>query len=243
MTGRRFLVTFGRKRSRDADAAYLAAWRSGRKQPGIRLFEPGTTPPFRFGSDDGVRYAPARLAELSDTTSKLAQLNDALARDLDVFARYPRRLLDIYFEFIAARLAAERDALESLLRPLGGLFRVEDWAFAALRPLPNAAVFDADDDAMPPVVLHHDMAFWTGQTVLMVRLQGGATPSLRERDAGARLECMGVQIVVIPVQELATGTAIFSEARFPDAFLSFWQGQPYPASPFRPEGLPADLLL
>lgn len=239
----RFHVVFGRKQGAAAVLQRLAALRNGEAPADAMTVEPGTTPALRFGSDAGVRFPPSFLADLPDTARKLQRLKAEVARDFDVFAKNPRRLLDLYFDFIAARLEAEAAGLERRLRPLGGLFRVEDWAFCALRPLPNAAVFDADAPGEPSAVVRHDLAFWTGETMLTIRLRGSGTPSLQEADACARLQDLGVDIVTIPMQALAAGTDIFAASRFPEAFRSFWQDATYPCSPFRPQGLPRTLSL
>jgi hypothetical protein len=240
---RRFSLIFGRKRSDTAALQRLATIRDGTSPPGARIFEAGSTPALRFASDDGVRYPPALLADVPGTAQKLAWLKAAAARDLDVFAKHPRRLLDLYFEWIAARLDEDAAALEQLSRPLGGLFRVEDWIFAALRPLLNAAVFDADAPEPASPVLLHDIAFWTGDAVLTIRLRGSSTPLPHDAEACDRLLALGVQIVTVPVQDLAAGIGIFSEPRFPREFVCFWQGAGYPCSPFRPQGLPRSLAL
>ena len=237
----RFAVIFGRKQSDAAILQRLAAWRQGANPAGVRVFAAATTPPLRFNSDDRVRFPPSFLADIPDTATRVARLKSDVSRDLDVFAKNPRRLLDLYFDFIAARLDAERAALDQLLRPLGGLFRVEDWVYSALRPLPNAAVFDADDPEPPRAVVTQDLVFWTGRAALAIRLRGSGTPSPREAGATERLQAMGVQVATIPAAELGAGIELFSAVRFPPEFRSFWQGAPYPCSPFRPQGLPEEL--
>jgi hypothetical protein len=240
---RRYVVTFGRKMSDAVVLRQLAAYRQRKDTVGVAIFERGATPPLRLGVDDGLRFPPSFLADVPDTASKLARLKADVAREFDLFAKNPQLLLDLYFDFIAARLDEDATELAQRMRPLGGLFRVEDWAFSALRPMPNAAVFDADEPESEPGVVLHDMAFWTGETVLTIRLRGSATQSSREADTCARLEAMGVRIVTIPVPELTAGTGIFSSPRFPAEFLSFWQDAPYPCSPFRPQGLTRSLSL
>ena len=237
----RLAVIFGRKKSDAAILQRLDAWRQGQNPAGVRVFDAAATPALRFNSDEQVRFPPSVLAEIPDTATKVARLKSDVSRDLDVFAKNPRRLFDLYFDFIAARLIAERAALDRLLRPLGGLFRVEDWVYSALRPLPNAAVFDADDPGSPAAVLTHDMVFWTGRAALAIRLHGSGTPSSREADATESLRALGVQVVTIPAAELGAGGDLFSTGRFPPEFRSFWQGTPYPCSPFRPQGLPEAL--
>jgi hypothetical protein len=239
----RFVVVFGRKQSDAAVLQRLTASRQGKDAAGVKEFELGSTPPFRLGTDDDLRFPPSFLADLPDTAGKLARLKADVSRDFDMFAKNPRRLLDLYFDFIMARLDEETAELERRLQSLGGLFRVEDWAFSALRPMPNAAIFDADDPEAASAIAIHDMAFWTGRAVLAIRLRGSGTPSPRETEACKRLLATGVRIVTIPVQELAAGIGIFSQSRFPAEFLSFWQGAPYPCSPFRPQGLTRSLSL
>ena len=82
------------------------------------------------------------------------------------------------------------------------------------------------------------MVFWTGQTVLAIRLLGSGTPSTREVDACERLQAMGGRVVTIAGADLATGTQLFADSGFPPEFLFFWHDAPYPCSPFRPQGLP-----
>lgn len=236
------IVIFGRKLSDSAVRQRLTGWRDGEAPAGAMAFAPDA-PALRLGGDDGVRYPPAFLANVPDTGAKLAWLKTHVARDLDVFARNPRRLLDLYFEFVAARVAAEEAGLTRRREPLGGLFRAEDWAFAALRPLPNAVVFDAAANPAQAPVLRHDLAFWTGREALAIRVRGSETAPPREAEALGRLAESGVRVVSIPAQELADGIGIFSQFRFPPEFLSFWQDAPYPSSPFRPQGLPCTLSL
>jgi len=235
MTGR-FTVAFGRRQPEAALRRRLDPFRNGESQPGLRSFDIGATPAWRFGSDDGVRYPPSFLADVPDTEAKLDWLKAEIARDLDVFARNPRRLLDLYFDFIRSRLDAEKEFLTEALKPLGGIFHVDDWAFSALRPMPNAAIFDADA-AAPDAIIFHDLAFWTGERLLAIRLEGGATPSRAETEACDRLRAMGVGIIPLPARDLAQGVAVFAAERFPSAFRCFWQGVRYPCSPFRPQGL------
>jgi len=239
----RFHVVFGRRQAPAVVLQRLASLRQGEASANAIALEPGTTPALRLGSDDGMRFPPDVLAELPDTLHKLQRLKADVARDFDVFAKNPRRLLDLYFDFIAARLDEEAETLRQRLQFLGGLFRVEDWAFSALRPLPNAVVIDAEAAGAPDVVVLHDLAFWTGEAVLTIRLRGSGTPPPQEAEACARLQDLGVVIVTIPVQALDAGTDLFAAPRFQDAFRSFWQDSPHPCSPFRPRGLPRTLSL
>ncbi len=231
------VVVFGRTASKSTIQQRMADWRAGIEPAGVLAFEPGVTPAYRLGSDDGTRFAPAMLADVPDTASKLDRLKSDVARDLDVFAKNPRRLLDHYFDFIATQLDDNAAEIGQISQPLGGLFQLEDWAFAALTPLPNAAILVGDEANSQCGTLIHDFAFWTGHQVLTVRLRGSATPSPHEAEVCTHLTTQGVAVVTIPVEALAADAEIFTDALFPPEFRSFWQGVPYPCSPFRPQGL------
>ena len=237
----RVVITFGRKASDNAVRQRLTDWRDGKEPAGVMVVEAGVTPACRLASDDGARFSPSFLADLPDTASKLDRLKSDVARDLDVFAKHPRRLLDLYLAFVVAQLDGNAAEIERASQRLGGLFRLEDWAFAALRPLPNAAVFAGGAADSPLDILIHDFAFWTGQQILTVRLRGSATPAPAEADLCNRLAAAGVRIVTIPVAALASDAETFAESLFPPEFRAFWRGVAYPCSPFRPQGLPPSL--
>ncbi len=240
---RRFIVTFGRKQPDAALLQRFVAYRQATDMTGIAAFETGATPPFRLCDDDGRRFPPSFLADLPDTARKLARLKADTSRDFDLFAKNPRRLLDIYFDFIAVRLAAEAPALERSFGRSAGCSASRTGPFPRSGPCRMPRYSTRTIRRPPPPILLHDLAFWTGEAVLTIRLRGSGTPSPREAAACDRLRALGVQIVTIPMPELATGIALFSPERFPAAFRSFWQGAPYPCSPFRPQGLTRTLVL
>jgi hypothetical protein len=197
------------------------------------LIEPGRTPALRLNSDTGRRYPPERLTELAGADAKLAALQEEAARGLDLFARHPRRFLALYFQFIGARLEAERQALEERLAWSGGLFTHRDWAFSALRPLPRAALAEFADDRLRPVTSVVEFAFWTGEEALLVTI-GAAASGQVGPDAAASWP---VRRIALTPPELASPEDLFSRERFGGAFGTFWEGAGWPAGPYRPRGL------
>ena len=234
-----YVIAYGGKTPPVLPVATLTADPRLAEQHGVFVAEPGRTPALRFNSDRGVRYGPNVLTELPDTASKLARLKSDCARSLDLFARNRLRFLDLYFEFVEAQVAAASAALDQALAWSDGVLRRSDWVFSALRPLPDALIgFTGPDPDDAP--LRHDFVFWTGDTVLAVRLVGVATGSAAARAAQDRLTDRGVQIVAVPAAALTDGIALFDAPDFPPALRDFWSNQCYPSSPFRPLGL-ADL--
>jgi hypothetical protein len=74
-----------------------------------------------------------------------------------------RRGITRYLDAVAAHVAHHRDALATGLATFHGLYRVEDWCWSALRPLPRA--WWRQDGGWE----HADLAFWNGQAVIAVR--------------------------------------------------------------------------
>ena len=76
-----------------------------------------------------------------------------------------RRGVGRYLDAVAAHVEHHRDALAAGLAPFHGLYRVEDWCWSALRPLPRA--WWQQDGAWQRA----DLAFWNGNAVIAVRPQ------------------------------------------------------------------------
>ncbi|HEX2255857.1 MAG TPA: hypothetical protein VHG92_03995 [Afifellaceae bacterium] len=227
----RFAILWGRAaRAGEIDLASLTGDIDADQ---VLAVEPGRTPPFRLNSDTGRRFPPERLTELAGTDAKLAALKEDAARGLDLFARPPRRFLELYFAFVSARIEAERGKLEERLAWSGGLFGYRDWAFSALRPLPRAVVAEIADDRARPLQAVADFIFWTGEEALLVAIR--ATGSSQ---AGALVPPgLPVRAVSLAPADLETAESLFTRERFGDAFVDFWKGEDWPAGPYRPRGL------
>jgi hypothetical protein len=74
-----------------------------------------------------------------------------------------RRAVTHYLDAVAAHVEHHREALSAGLTRFHGLYRVEDWCWSALRPLPRAW-WRQDGDW-----LHADLAFWNGSDVIAMR--------------------------------------------------------------------------
>jgi hypothetical protein len=83
-----------------------------------------------------------------------------------------RRAVSHYLDAIAAHVADHREALAVGLAPFQGLYRVEDWCWSALRPLPRA--WWRRDGAWQRA----DLAFWDGNAVIPMPLRDFGTGEL-----------------------------------------------------------------
>jgi hypothetical protein len=109
------------------------------------------------GEDHGARMAAMR----SWLLASCGDYNEAL-----------RRSVTHYLDAIAAHVVHHRDDLATGLARFHGLYRVEDWCWSALRPLPRA--WWRQDGAW----VRAELAFWNGNAVIGMRSQDFETGDL-----------------------------------------------------------------
>ena len=165
------------------------------------------------------------LRAMTDAHAQLDFLHDHLRHHCDLWARPPKLLLEQYFAFISAQVMANNATLAAKLAPYGSLFGVSDWALSAPRPLPRAQIMAGE--TYWPV----DFAFWLGDRVLAVILQGAETTTQADR---VRLRALSrIEVVVIQTAELARDGVDVLCRSLPTLFQSFWEGETLPSSPFK----------
>ena len=174
------------------------------------------------------------LIALAERQARLDFLRDHLKALCGLWEKLPRLFLDAYFRDIDDCIRQNRSAIEALAAAHAGLFKPEDWSFAALCPLPQARLPAAPD---API----DFAFWTGSALHAVSIKGTGSRSRAEREGRARLQEAGVVVTEIPGTELARTQAGNLFARLPADFADFWQDVSLPSSPFRIGALDAIL--
>lgn len=230
-------LVWGRKRRRPPrPEEIIEAAQAGGE--GAFMIAPGTTPALRLNSDRGRRYAPDLLAQWPDNLAKLEALKTEAAQDVDLFARNQRTFLELYFDFIEARVIAEQKALKEKLAWSDGLFGPHDFVFSAFRPLSNAVMVAVEGDTPAGAVQSCDFAFWTGAHLLAVSIAGamrGASSPANDQAGDAIVR------IALPAGDLASTRSTFTAERFAPEMFAFWQEEATPSSPFRPDGLSATI--
>jgi hypothetical protein len=155
--------------------------------------------------------------------------------------RLSLQFLDSYFEHIVNMLGVHQDAIATKLAPFVGLYKAEDWAFSAPKPLPRAhlhAPCNAEnvrwdvDDFVPA-----DFAFWLGDRMVAVLSQPGVLTPARAKERLARLERAGVSVVHFNAEHLAKDPAALFHHIIGDFGALLESAGAVPSSPFRPSGL------
>lgn len=122
--------------------------------------------------------AGASEAGAADHAARMAAVRSWLLAGCGDYNAALRRGVTRYLDAVAAHVEAHRDALAAGLRRFHGLYRVEDWCWSALRPLPRA--WWCQDGAWA----HADLAFWNGEAVIAMRARDfddGALPVTFQR--------------------------------------------------------------
>lgn len=234
-------IEYGRKGG--PRSGHIREGRRGVPDPAFTV-RPRETPPLRLNTDHGVRFPPEQLSQLPGNAEKLAYLRQEIAGALDLFAPYQRAFLDAYFAFITDQCQSAARALAERVNWSHGLFRADDFVFSALWPLPNARVILFGDGGHEQDFGDYDFVFWDGRRAIAVTIAGRAPSagSAASRKTGAFEALLPATIVA---SELNERPGPFTEPRFSSGFVSFWEGDPAPSSPFRPDGLalPADAIV
>lgn len=226
-------ITYGHKGG--PRSGHIREARRGIANPSFTV-RPNETPPLRLNTDVGVRFPPDQLAKLPSNEEKLDYLRYEIAGALDLFAQYQRRFLDRYFAFIVDRCRKAASDLSATVAWSGGLFSAEDYVFSALWPLPDAQVL-LSANGKETTLGGFDFAFWTGQRVLGITFAGGTVhQNETENHHNNPITDLLMPVLVI-ARDLQDDTSLFCEPRFPAEFVSFWNGEKAPSSPFRPVGL------
>lgn len=184
------------------------------------------------GDGGTLRLNSGSYAADGADSDALACLRGHVKRHCDLWNRAQGEFVDDYFDLIAARVEAARPALEQKLEKFGTLYGYRDWAFSAPRPLPRAHIptgAPSDMSAYVPV----DFAFRSAGRLVAVYLTGAQTLPRDRRAARDRLRDAGVEVVEIPRAAHDRLAALL-----PPDLLDFWQDEPFPTGPFKPD-LPA----
>jgi len=184
-------------------------------------------------SDGPYPFAePPDLIGAATTAARLDLLRDHLHTLCRPWDKLAQLFLDAYFARIAAAIAAADGELRALAAASGGLFAPEHWSFSALRPLPQAHLPPGDG---APVRV--EFAFWTGERLIAIELEGSGTPRKARRDELARLEAVDALLVRVPGAALQEQGERLLAALLPPPFQRFWDGVTLPSGPFGPDAL------
>ncbi len=185
--------------------------------------------PLRLGDGPYRRREVDEEAHLSDAESeasvgaaRLEILRRLHLRDCDVFDKYLRRWIDLYFAFVAAHARAHSAELQALVRAPNAAFDPLLWGLAALRPLPRAHIAAAEN-----AFIAIDVAMWDGEELLAIVFAGGEKARLAQQLTGT------VRLLVVDPPVALDGPDLITE-QLGETVTGFWHGLAVPPDPFGP---------
>ena len=163
-------------------------------------------------ADNGVSVGAARL----DVLRRLH------LRDCDVFDKYLRRWIDLYFDYVAAHASEFREELTALGHALDVDFDPLLWGMAAPRPLPRAHIRGVNNDFVAV-----DVALWDGTKIVALVFAGGDKVQHAQSFAGQ------AQLLTVDPPTGTTGPDIIA-AQLGEVVSGYWRGLAVPPDPFGP---------
>lgn len=190
--------------------------------------EPGTAATLRLNT------VPWHRAARTQGSVAAGDPFDVLCRHLfdlcGPWAKRPRAFIERYFAAIAAHVDRHREELSARLAPFDGLYRVEDWRYAAPAPLPRA-LLPVPGQAEPVQV---DIAFLLAGKWFAVECGTSGLLPAQARRRAQRLDEAGIVRVAFTGSDRHEGDGALLE-RVLGADLAYWRNEPLPAGPFRPD--------
>ena len=178
--------------------------------------------PYRRGAVEEEAQGSPEDATLGAGAARLDLLRRLHLRDCDVFDKYLRRWIDLYFEFVAAHVDECSAELQALTGTPGAAFDPLLWGMVAPRPLVRAHI--------PAAVGAHvavDVALWDGAELIAIVFAGGDKARLTVGLAGR------ARLVLVDPPGGTTDCGAIGE-QLGDVVTGFWRGLAVPPDPFGP---------
>ena len=182
---------------------------------------------------------PPPLPEIPAVADQLNYLRNHIQLDCTVWDKYPRMFLDSYFAFILRHVMDHGPELMRSVARFQDLYRFDDWAFSALRPLPRAHLPAPDATEMlgrdAAEMIRVDFAFWTGTEIIAIDVLSSETRGISHDRRRAGLRQAGVRVFEVSRESLDPARSRDFAAGLPAAFQQFWEEEALPSGPFRTE--------
>ena len=182
--------------------------------------------PYRRGAVAEEAYGPSGDNDVGVGVARLDILRRLHLRDCDVFEKYLRRWIDLYFDFVAAQIGDASEELQAISRVPEMTLDPLLWGMAALRPLPRAHIPVADS-----AFVAVDIALWDGNEIIAIVFAGGEKARVAQGLAG-RARLLAVDPPLDRMGE-AAGPELIVE-QLGDTVTGFWRGLAVPPDPFGP---------
>ncbi|MEL0106511.1 MAG: hypothetical protein VW802_06150 [Rhodospirillaceae bacterium] len=201
------------------------------------VIDPTEHSPLRLNGGQYEFHEPPNMRLLPTVLDQLAFLETHFFALCGTWSKMQRLFISRYFEFIVNRVEAERSHLSKSIEAFGNLYEYQDWAYSALRPLPQAYVFaprGGSGEGLPQAddFILTDIVFWTGKKVFVLDFSDpNATDPFQKRKFD-RIKNAGIKILPMTADILEDKSSSNFANSLPEVFQNFWQGELAPSRPF-----------
>jgi hypothetical protein len=196
------------------------------------------SPALRLNSAGWMNLPPEVMATLRTHGALKDYCRRRIEKKAPIFDQPLQDFLTRYLDVVEAEVREHAAALPGGASWDAALYSTDDWFFSAFLPLPNAHLgLTAEERAATGAecFIRFDVLFWTGTSLIAVRLERLSTQTSRQRHEQARFAAMRPDITFVTIPMEKNGTRL--QSHLPGVCDRFWQGLRYPLGPYRPEAL------
>jgi hypothetical protein len=167
--------------------------------------------------------------EIEDSGAAAAVMRDYLRDKCTLATEHERKFIDIYFDYCIEATTPSSWMLRREPTDRSAPYDDSNWIFDALLPLPQAHLYQSNplDDKysfVPSRMMKVDFAFWTGERLVAVEIDGGSHIGSEAHVVKDRLlQRAGVHVIHILNSELTTHGSKIIKRLLPDEITRFWK--------------------
>jgi hypothetical protein len=167
--------------------------------------------------------------DITDFAAAAALMRDYLRDKCELATEHEREFIHIYFQYCMDEIKPPSWVSRREPKDRAAPYDDSDWIFDALLPLPQAHLYMANPledhfSFVPSQMKKVDFAFWTGERLVAVEIDGGSHIGSEAHVIKDRLlQRAGVQVIHILNSEITKyGTTVIKRL-LPDEITSFWK--------------------
>ena len=194
------------------------------------------SPALRLNSAGWMSLPAEVMATLRTHAELKAYCRRRIEKKASIFDRPLQDFLAGYLDLVEAEIRDHAAALPGGASWDASLYSAADWFFSAFLPLPNAYLGLTEAERVATgaeSVIHFDVVFWTGTSLIAITLERLSMPTTRQRRAHTRFAAMRPDITFLTLSMEKDRARMKSQ--LPGICDRFWQGLRYPLGPYRPE--------
>ena len=194
------------------------------------------SPALRLNNAGWMSLPPEVMATLRTHAALKDYCRSRIQKNASIFDRPLHDFLTSYLDVVDAEVRHHANDLPGGASWDAALYDTADWFFSGFLPLANAHLELTEEERKKTGAerfIRFDVLFWTGRSLIAVKLERLSMPTPRQRHEQARFAAMrpDITFVTIPMEKSGMPLQVY----LPCICDRFWHGLRYPLGPYRPE--------